>query len=363
LPQVKIYFSTICTFYSYKLNTFIKWSIFDCLNIEIQHIAYYLPEKKLSNSQLATEFGKSEEDILKITGVKNRNVRAEHQIGSDLGYMAAEKLFSNYPYLKDNIDLLIFCTEGLDYKAPTTASTLHYKLGLKESCACIDLPMGCAGFVYGLGIAKASLLTEDVSCVLFITADIPTSVIHSQDFEMRAIFGDAGVATIVKNSSKGTIGRFVFGTDGSGAEHLIVKSGSTREQIDEKWLDAYKNEPGKLSHGRMHMNGLEIARFSLKRVPELLEQVLNKNNLQFSDVDLFVFHQASEFILNALKRKCKIPDNKFYTYYQEVGNTVSCSIPIALYHADKEGKLKRGDKVVLLGFGVGFAWGGTVITY
>jgi 3-oxoacyl-[acyl-carrier-protein] synthase-3 len=180
---------------------------------------------------------------------------------------------------------------------------------------------------------------------------------------MLAIFGDAGVATIVQKSELGKIGRFVFGTDGSGAENLIVRDGSTRKPIDKNWLSKYGNETDCLAHGRMHMNGLEIARFSLQKVPSLLENVLFKNELSFEQIDLFVFHQASDFILKALKRKCKIPEDKFYTHFENIGNTVSCSIPIALYHAANEGKLKRGDKVMLLGFGVGYSWAGTIIEY
>lgn len=333
------------------------------MKIEISHIEYILPEGKLTNSQLAQKFNKSEEDIYKSTGVRSRRIRAVSQIGSDLGYLAAERLLSKFPVLKNKIDLLIFCTEGLDYKAPTTSSTLHFRLGLDQNCACIDMPMGCAGFVYGLSLAKSYLMSEDATCVLFITADIPSSVIHSDDFEMRAIFGDAGVATIIQKSKSGSIERFVFGTDGAGAENLIVRDGSTRKPIGNDWLSKYSNETDRLAHGRMHMNGLEIARFSLQKVPTLLENVLHKNDLSFEQIDLFVFHQASDFILKALKRKCKIPDDKFYTYFENIGNTVSCSIPIALYHAAQEGKLKRGDKVMLLGFGVGYSWAGTIIEY
>jgi len=333
------------------------------VNIELSHIEYFLPEIELTNSHLAERFEKTEEEIYKSTGVISRRIRSESQIGSDLGFHAAERLLSNFPELKKKIDLLIFCTEGLDYKAPTTSSTLHYKLGLEQNCACIDMPMGCAGFVYGLSLAKSFLLSEDATCVLFITADIPSSVIHSDDYEMRAIFGDAGVATIIEKSDRGKIGRFVYGTDGAGAENLIVRDGSTRKPIDENWLLKYGNQTDSLAHGRMHMNGLEIARFSLQKVPTLLENVLHKNELSFEQIDLFIFHQASDFILKALKRKCKIPEDKFYTYFENIGNTVSCSIPIALYHAEQEGKLKRGDKVMLLGFGVGYSWAGTIIEY
>lgn len=335
------------------------------MNTEITNISYYLPPNSLSNQDLSSLFeDKSEDEILQLFGVKKRSIRNPGQIGSDLAFEAAEKLFQeNKSIIKTSIDFLIFCTEGLDYKAPTSSSVLHYRLGLSENCGCIDLPMGCSGFVYGLSIADAMIQSGNATNVLFLVADIPSSVIHSTDFEMRCIFGDAGVAILISSCTEKKIGKFIFGNDGSGAKNLIVERGTTRSPIDQEWLELYKDEPEHLSHGRMQMNGLEIARFSLQRVPSLLENTLKKNNITFEDVDLFIFHQASKFILNALQRKCKIPLEKFYTYYEEIGNTVSCSIPIALKHAELDGKLKKGNKVMLLGFGVGYSWGGTIITW
>lgn len=336
------------------------------MNISLDTINYYLPSQTLKNEDLAKKFNKSIEEIFKISGVNKRHIRSHNQIGSDLGYHAAKKILTKKSYLKE-IDFLIFCTEGLDYKAPTTSSVLHHRLGLKESCGCIDIPMGCTGFVYGLSMAKSLLFSRTATCILLINADIPSSVIHSDDFDLRVLFGDAGSAVVLKESqnksNSASIGQFVFGSDGSGAKNLMVEHGSTRNQINKKWLDDYKSESGNLEHGRMFMNGLEILRFSLSKVPTLLNEVLKKNDLNFEEIDLFIFHQASQLILKMLKRKCNIPDDKFYTYFEEIGNTVSCSIPIAMFHAQKENRLKRGDRVMILGFGVGYSWAGTVITY
>ena len=335
------------------------------MSSNIQFISYYLPPNTLTNGDLSMIFKqKSQQEIFTIFGVSKRHVRNTNQIGSDLAFEAALKLFKENPtFKKSTIDFLIFCTGALDYKAPTSASVLHHKLELNKNCGCIDMPMGCSGFIYGLSLADAMIQSGNAENVLFLVSDIPTSVIHSQDFEMRGIFGDAGVAILVQKSQRKQIGKFVFGNDGSGAENLIVERGSTRSPIDKEWLEMYQNEHQQLSHGRMSMNGLEVARFSLQRVPSLLVDTLNKNNLNFEEIDLFVFHQASKFILNALQRKCKIPSDKFYTYYEEIGNTVSCSIPIALKQAELEGKLKKDMKVMLLGFGVGYSWGGTIVTW
>ncbi|MFM7661066.1 MAG: 3-oxoacyl-ACP synthase III family protein [Bacteroidota bacterium] len=326
-------------------------------------IEYFLPKKILTNEDLAKEFGKDSQNIFKNTGILKRHIRNKKQIGSDLGFQAAKKLLKKNPNYLSKIDFLIFCSEGLDYKAPTTASVIHYRLGLNQNCGCIDMPMGCAGYVYGLSLSKSMILSNDVSCILFIAADIPTSVIHSEDFNMRSLFGDAGTATIIENSESGKIGNFVFGNDGSGAKNLCVERGSTRAPLDKEYLELHKKQVGNLAHGRMTMNGIEITRFSLEKVPLLLNETLKKNNLTFDEIDLFVFHQASIIILDSLKRKCKIPDSKFYVYLEAVGNTVSCTIPIALFNAEKENRLKRGDVVMLIGFGVGYSWGGTILHY
>jgi len=332
---------------------------------KIINLSYYLPSNSLTNSDLVHEFkDKTESYIFKTYGINKRHIREPNQIGSDLAYHAAENLFLEFNEInKEKIDFLIFCTEGLDYGAPTSSSVLHHRLGLNQNCGCIDMPMGCAGYVFGLSLAHAMIASGNATNVLLLVADIPTSVLHSSDFDLRCIFGDAGAATLIQESDSKGIGNFVFGNDGEGAKNLIVERGSTRAPIDKEWIDKYKNEPGNLSFGKMKMDGIEIARFSLQRVPILLKETLNRNNLSFEEIDLFVFHQASKFILSALQRKCKIPKDKFYEYYEEIGNTVSCSIPIALKHAQLDGKLKTGDNVMILGFGVGYSWAGTIIKW
>ena len=335
------------------------------IHSKISFISYFLPEQILSNQNLIDFFPeKTEELIIKSFGINKRHIRNPNQTGSDLAFKAAACFFEeNLEFDKNKIDFLIFCTEGLDYKAPTSSSVLHYRLGLNQNCGCIDMPMGCAGYIYGLSLANAMIVSGNATNVLLLVSDIPTSVIHSKDFDLRCIFGDAGAATLIQASAQKGIGSFVFGNDGEGAKNLIVERGSTRAPIDKEWIEKYKDEPEYLAHGKMEMNGLEIARFSLQRVPSLLDETLKRNNLKFEEIDLFVFHQASKFILSALQRKCKIPKEKFYEYYEDIGNTVSCTIPIALKHAELDGKLRKGDKVMLLGFGVGYTWGGTIVEW
>lgn len=326
-------------------------------------ITYYLPDIIVTNDDLALEFHQiSSDSIYRQSGIRKRRVVRPYELGSDLSFRAAEKLFHENPAIDlDTIDLLISCSQGPDFKAPSNSVLIHERLGLSENCACLDMPLGCSGYVYCLGIAKAMLASGQARNILILTSEVPSHIIHSEDLYLRMIFGDAGTATYMSLDSLPKIGNFVYGTDGSGARALYVDRSAARNPIDSDWINLHANEIGNLQHGRMYMNGSDIVHFSIKKVPELLRHTLLKNNLTFEQIDLFIFHQASGFILNVLKRKCKIPDEKFFVYIEDVGNTVSNTIPIALAEAIKQNVAREGMRVMLLGFGIGFAWGGTVI--
>ena len=315
---------------------------------KIRKISHYLPGPPLS----------IESDN------NNRYYASQDEIGSDLAFKAVLKLFNEYPEIdKRDIDFLIVSTLVLDYNSPTTASVLHHKLGLSSTCGTIDLPQGCSGFLYSLSVAEAMISTGNARNVLILLGEVPTKAIHSEDIVLRSIFGDAGAAIVVSENNTKAIGKFTFATFGNGFDFLKVERGGGRNPIDEAWINKYSDQVNQLSFGRIEMNGLEVLRFALKEIPGFLEQTLVKNGLTISEIDFFIFHQASALILKSLQRKCNIPEHKFISNFEEVGNTVSCSIPIALETAAALGTFKKGDKIVLLGFGIGFSCIGTVIEW
>ena len=315
---------------------------------KIRKISHYLPGPPLS----------IESDN------NNRYYASQDEIGSDLAFKAALKLFNDYPEIdKREIDFLIVSTLVLDYNSPTTASVLHHKLGLSSTCGTIDLPQGCSGFLYSLSVAEAMISAGNARNVLILLGEVPTKAIHSEDIVLRSIFGDAGAAIVVSENNTKAIGKFTFATFGNGFDFLKVERGGGRNPIDEAWINKYSDQVNQLSFGRIEMNGLEVLRFALKEIPGFLEQTLVKNGLTISEIDFFIFHQASALILKSLQRKCNIPEHKFISNFEEVGNTVSCSIPIALETAAALGTFKKGDKIVLLGFGIGFSCIGTVIEW
>ena len=315
---------------------------------KIRKISYYLPGPPLS-----------------IDSDNNNRYHASlDEIGSDLAYKAVLKLFNEFSEIdKCEIDFLIVSTLVLDYNSPTTASVLHHKLGLSSTCGTIDLPQGCSGFLYSLSVAEAMISAGNARNVLILLGEVPTKAIHSEDIVLRSIFGDAGAAIVVSENNTKAIGKFTFATFGNGFDFLKVERGGGRNPIDEAWINKYSDQVNQLSFGRIEMNGLEVLRFALKEIPGFLEQTLVKNGLTISEIDFFIFHQASALILKSLQRKCNIPEHKFISNFEEVGNTVSCSIPIALETAAAQGTFKTGDKIVLLGFGIGFSCIGTVIEW
>lgn len=331
------------------------------MGVNIEGISYYLPEKELTNEELARKFGITKEEIYKKTGIIKRHISGSDEFGSDMAIKAAKILFEEYNIDKDEIDFIIYCSETLDYRAPATACIIHEELGLKKGAGAIDIPLGCTGFTYSYMIAEALLKGKTINKVLLLNTDNATKVIHPDDLELRMIFGDAATATLLsyKENTPGFIS--VFGTDGSGKDNLIVRRSASKDAIDIKWLKKYESAGG-MPYGKMEMNSLEIFTFTLREVPPLIEQILDKNNLHIEDINLFIFHQANAFLLNTLRRKLKIPEDKFFIYLEHVGNTVSASIPIALKEAIKQGKAKKGDKILLAAFGIGYSWCGTVIT-
>ena len=254
---------------------------------------------------------------------------------------------------------MLLCTQSPDYFLPTTACLLQEKLGLGKYCGALDFNLGCSGFVYGLALAKGLIESDAAKNVLLITAETYTRHIHHRDKGNRTIFGDAAAATLVSTSGFAEIGSFGLGTDGSGANNLIVKSGAMRHQ--DRFDDiAFDKSGNPVSSDSLYMNGSEIFNFTLETVPDLVENVLRKNRMDKESVDLYVFHQANKYMLDCLFDLMEIEEKKTFVYMSEVGNTVSSTIPIALCEAKKEQKLSG--KVLIAGFGVGYSWGGCVLT-
>lgn len=333
------------------------------MKASIKAISYYLPPKSLSNDELSSIFPEwSVEKIEQKTGIKNRHIAEPNICSSDLAVESGRKLFLEHNISQNDIDFLILCTQSPDYLLPTSACIIQNRLGLPTTAGALDINLGCSGFVYGLSLARSLIISGDAKNVLLITAETYSKYIHPEDKSVRTIFGDASAATLISESETSKIDHFVFGTDGSGANNLIVKHSGMRdrEKNDSIIYDEYGN---KRDDNSLYMNGAEIFNFTIKSVPKMINDIYQKSNLSEQDLKLYILHQANKYMLETIKKKIKVPDEKFYYYLKDCGNTVSSTIPIALYNAIEEGRIKKNDKILIAGFGVGYSWAGCIIEY
>ncbi len=330
----------------------------------IKDIATFLPAGTLTNEQLAEEFG--DWDAAKIfekTGINARHIAAPDECSSDLGVSAARHLFERGSCSPADIDFLLFCTQSPDYFLPTTACLIQDRLGLRLDCGAIDFNQGCSGFVYGLALAKSLVEAGTARNILLITAETYSKFINPQDRGVRTIFGDGAAAVLVGGveSEEELLGPFIFGTDGRGAGELIVPAGGSRCPDAAVAAEVTGGEESWRTPRDLYMNGPEIFNFTLKTVPRALGQLLEKCSCSLDEVDFFILHQANKFMLESLRKKMKIPAEKFWIEMETCGNTVSSTIPIALESARQSGRIKAGDRVALIGFGVGYSWAATVM--
>ena len=321
------------------------------MGAKIKQVEYYLPERILTNEELEKAYPEwSATKLEKKVGIKQRHIAGPNETSLDLATKAAIKVLEKED--KDLIDFVLFCTQSPDYLLPTSACLLQSRLGLKTSIGALDFNLGCSGYVYGLALAKGLINAKLCKNVLLVTGETYSKFIAEDDISNRSIFGDAGTATIVAYSEEDMLGEFIFGTDGNGAENLIVNGISARNFYTLKEVD----------RPTLFMNGPEIFNFTIETIPPLVQKVINKNKLQLSEIDYFILHQANKYILEFLISEIGLDKSKCHIDMLDYGNTVSNTIPIALKDAFDQRTIQEGDKVLLAGFGVGYSWGSTIIT-
>lgn len=329
----------------------------------VKAISYYLPERVVTNEELVNEFPEwSVDKVAQKVGVESRHLAAEDETAGDMAEKAARKLFEEYRIDPRSIDFLMLCTQSPDYFLPSTACILQDKLGISTSAGAFDYNLGCSGCVYGMAMAKGLLSAGIAKNVLLLTAETYNKYLHPSDKSNRSIFGDGAAACLISIEGFAEIGEFSLGTDGRGANNLIVKTGAARQKVatgkfveDEEghiWYDDY-----------LYMNGGNIFNFTLDAVPVMMNDILEKNGLEREQIDYYVFHQANKFMLNTIRKVCVLPKDKFYVNLVTTGNTVSSTVLIGLKDCISKQIIKKGDMVMISGFGVGLSWGGTVLKF
>jgi 3-oxoacyl-[acyl-carrier-protein] synthase-3 len=329
----------------------------------ISAIAYELPEKTLTNEDLQRE--NPDWDMSRLagkTGIVSRRIAAPDECASDLAFRAAEKLLNGLGADRSSIDTLLFCTQSPDHYLPATACILQHRLGLPVTCAALDFNQGCSGFIYGLFLAKALIAAGQSRRILLLTGDTYSKFIHPRDRSVRVLFGDVAAATLVSSEYGAPLGEFSLGTDGEGAQNLIVPVGGARRPAClETSLESTDHNGSTRTPANLFMDGQEVFEFTLQRVPGNVDAALAKASLTRDQIDWYIFHQANKFVLDQLRSRLKIPAVKVPFSFETTGNTVSSTIPITLNEfADK---FTEGNKLLLVGFGVGYSWGACDVTW
>jgi len=321
------------------------------MKVAIEAIEYYLPQTVETCKDLEKENPTWPAEKLEAkTGIKKRHIADSSETAVDMAILAAKRLFSSGVPTED-IDLLILVTQSPDYVLPTSACILQDRLGLKTSCMAFDVNLGCSGFIYNLAIAGSLIQSGIAGKALIICSETYTKYIDKSDRTCRPIFSDGASAVLLGPCKNQSIGPFDLGTDGAGFSNLIVPSSGMRH-----------NTHGKPDR-RLFMDGAKLFMFTMGMVPRCINALLSKAEMKLQDIDMFIFHQASKVVIDNIIRRMALPEKKVFVNYDRIGNTVSASIPIALKDAASEGRLRRGDRLMLIGFGVGYSWGSCLIRW
>jgi 3-oxoacyl-[acyl-carrier-protein] synthase-3 len=335
------------------------------MHASIAAIEYYLPESTLTTEDLSSMFpewgvGK----IAEKTGIQTRHIAAENELASDLAIAAVHRLFESGVCSPEQVDYLLLCTQSSDHAIPTTACILQHRLGIPTSAGALDFNLGCSGYIYGLGLAEGLIVSGQATTMLLVTADTYSKYIRKDDKNCRTIFGDGATATLIvaREGDSAFIGPFIYGTDGTGATSLMLLTKDAR--MESTRLGGSNRDRLRGDRERfLYMDGSQIFNFTMSVVPDTVSALLKKASMEQRDVELFVFHQANAYILRELRRVLGITENKFQVTLRDSANTTSSTIPIALKHAKREGRLQNGTRVMLVGFGVGYSWGATIVRW
>ena len=329
-------------------------------------VDYTLGSENVTHEELEQRFGQEAmKKVLAGAGIRNRRVAAKGVCGSDLAFDSAQKLFQTHSIDPASIDLLIHCTQSPDYFLPTTACVLHERLGLKKECAAFDINLGCSQYVYALSVAHGLIQSGTATRALVLTGDTVSHTVHPMDRSVVPLMGDGGSATLIGAvpEGQGFLG-FELGTDGTGHKYLMIPAGGYRMPISaETAVETTDAEGNVRTAQNIYMSGAAIFHFAITVVPKTVNSILAKLNLAIEDIDLFLFHQANQYMLDYLVKKLKIPREKTHFYLAEIGNTSGSTMPTVLTDAHRHGKVKPGARILMIVFGVGLSWGATVMKW
>lgn len=323
--------------------------------VGILGIGHYVPEKIVTNFDLEKIVDTSDEWITERTGIKQRHIAAPEQATSDMSVIAAQRALADAGVAPEELDLVILATASPDHAFPSTACLVQDRIGAKNAAA-FDLSAGCSGFVYSLGVASQMVKSGLYNKIFIIGAETLSSIINWQDRNTCVLFGDGAGAAVVGEVEEGygVLG-IDLGADGSGGKYLFQPAGGSRKPASEETVANHEHT--------IHMNGPEVFKFAIQIMGKTAKTALANAGMKPEELDLLVPHQANLRIITSAAKRLKMPMEKVWVNVDKYANTSAASIPIALCEAQSAGALKKGDNVLLAGFGAGLTWAAIVLKW
>ena len=312
-----------------------------------------VPDKILTNFDLEKMVDTSDEWIVTRSGIRERRIAPEGVNTSTLSVEASKAALEKAGLIPADLDLIIVASSSPDHLLPAVSSEIQYQLG--ANCGAFTLVAGCTGFAYALVTAQQFIATGAYRTILVIGAEVISRNVDWTDRNTCVLFGDGAGAVVVQACEEQTgVLSFELGSDGSGAEHLMMQLGvahpATHEAVDKKYQF-------------IHMNGREVFKFATRTLARSAAETIGRSGLSIHDIDLMIPHQANARIIELAARQMGLPMEKVFVNIDKYGNTSAASIPIALTEAIEEGRVKEGDKLVLVGFGAGLTWASAVVQF
>ncbi|NNF05581.1 MAG: ketoacyl-ACP synthase III [Candidatus Eisenbacteria bacterium] len=327
----------------------------------IAGVGHYVPERVVSNHELEKHMETSDEWIVERSGIRERRFAADTETSTDLGLAAAKAALDNAGWKPEDVQFIVYATLSPDMFFPGNGVLLQRDLGI-EGVGALDVRNQCSGFIYGLATADGFIRMGMYDRVLLVGAELHSSglVMTTEGRDTAVLFGDGGGAVCLEVTDDPDGGRLLahnLHADGRYAEDLAMLAPSAAKR---PWFSASMIDEGLTT---TKMNGREVFRHAVTRFPQAINEVLEQEGVQASDIDLLIPHQANLRIIDAVKKKMGLSDDKVFANLQKYGNTTAASIPLAFSEAVAEGRAKRGDLICMAAFGSGFTWGASLFRF
>lgn len=310
------------------------------MNTKIYGTGSCVPEQVVTNDDLSKTLDTSDEWIRTRTGIERRHIAKGSETASMLAVKAARKALENAKMQPNEIEAILVATTSGDYTFPNTASIVQAELGA-ENAACFDISAACTGFIYAFSVANAYIMSGMYKKVLVIGAEVMSSLVDWTDRSVCVLFGDGAGAVVLGESETGS---HIARLHSNGGKGKVLTAGGLKKEY-------------------IKMDGQEVFRFAVKKVPESIEEVLQETGVSREEIKYFILHQANVRIIEAVAKRLGLPMDKFPVNLREYGNTSAASIPILLDELNRGEKLQTGDKLILSGFGAGLSWGSALIQW